>query len=160
MINKLIKQGICRHMISKDMQKSKVTNMHFTRRMDVLQATINSLESSHLDKFDDHAKISKGIDSRVTDTISRILELKDDTKRMVQYNSDKISQLKVHAGEVDKFQDITKRKIEEIIQRVKDTNIDSKERDEAIERRVNSKHDKFKDITDQRFDKLRDGKSI
>jgi hypothetical protein len=52
---------------------------------------------------------------------------------------------------------LTDLKIEELIKQIKTNYLDSRERDDAVERRITSKHDKFKDLAEQRFNKLQKG---
>jgi hypothetical protein len=157
MVKKLIKWGINGHIISKDVQKSKVTHMDFLKRVDEIESTMNSIESRNQDNLGDQIQISKKIDNRVNDTITKIFELRADMKNLINHNTDKIAQVKIQLRDLDKVNDLTNLRIEELIQQIKTNYLDSRERDDAVERRITSKHDNFKDLAEQRFNKLQRG---
>jgi hypothetical protein len=95
MVKKLIKWGINGHIISKDVQKSKVTHMDFLKRVDEIESTMNSIESRNQDKLGEQVQISKNIDNRVNDTTLKIFELKADMKNLINHNTDKIDLVKI-----------------------------------------------------------------
>ena len=93
------------------------------------------------------------------DTNQNIIKLKGDFKRLIQHNSEKIANLNTHTSDIDKFNIMTKKKIEELFIKIKDSNMQAQERSEGVERRITTKLERFKDQTEQKFDHLRDGNS-
>lgn len=158
MLKKIIKITINRHEIAQDMQRSKKIDRAFAKEMEDVKGLIASLEDRHLSKFNSAAEMSNQIDSRVSETNNVMFEMKMDLKRLIQHNTDKISQLKVHANAVDKFEEITKRKIEEIVTKARENRNEAQERDEALERRVGLKLDRLKSQSDEKFELLQKGK--
>jgi len=150
--------AINRHMISHDMLLSKRVDQAYKERMNGIEKTIKNLEKKHLLKFDDASDTSKNISSQLQNTNNTISELNEEVKRLTQANTDKISHLKVHASHMDKFEDATKLKIEDILSKIRDNRTEAKERDEGVERKINSKFDRFKTQTEEKFSILQKGK--
>lgn len=109
-------------------------------------------------KFDGASKTSELIDHKLNDTKQRMMDLKQELKRLIQHNTDKISHLKVHATAVDKFEEMTKRKVEDIVARMKTNQIESHDNDKALERRLSTKFERFESKTEEKFEIIQKGK--
>jgi hypothetical protein len=145
-------------MISKDMLQSKKIDQAFRDRMSQIENSIKSIENRHLLKFDNASKTSELIDHKLNSTNQKMMELKQELKRLIQFNTDKISHLKVHASAVDKFEEMTKRKIEDIGARIKTNRIEAQDNDQALERRLTTRFDRFENKTEEKFTIIQKGK--
>ncbi|CAI2384563.1 unnamed protein product [Moneuplotes crassus] len=151
MLRKVIKVNINRHIICNDMQKSKNNDQAFLKMFDKIRASISDLEARHEDKFNNVSTESQALEEKILETNQKLRTSKGELRRLINHNIDKISILNTRSIEVEKFNNTTKKKIDEIFEKIKDTRSEAQERAEAVERRVLSKFDKFKDITEQKF---------
>ena len=110
MTKKLIKMSINRHPIGEDMQKSKLNNKIFRKRMEQIEIKIQKFEDKNFEKFLHFEHLAQKIDDRVSESNQNIRTMKGDFKRLVQHNTDKISGLSTHIGEIDKFNNRTNEK--------------------------------------------------
>lgn len=115
------------------------------------------LESRHLEKFSEVSAETQNLDSKINDSNLQRMELKMDLKRLIQHNSDKIAHLRVHATNMEKFEAMTKTKIEEIIFKIKTNRQEAQERDEGVERRMTTKVERLERKSDDRFEILQKG---
>ena len=144
--------AINRHKIAKDVIISKENDNEFKLRMREIERSVKNLEKRHLDKFEAVLIKEKDIEREIYSTNNTLQDSVFDVKRLIQQNSDKIAQLKNHAASVDRFEDHVKKKLEEILVKIADHKQESIDRDEASERRMNSKFDRNKKQTEEKFD--------
>lgn len=126
-MRKLIKMSINRHNVSEDMQKSKANDKAFVKRMLTIENNMAELENRHLQKFTDFQKVAQKIDDRVSESNQIIRTAKGNFKRLIQHNSDQISNIDVHIDKVDKFNNQTKDKIDEIFLKIKQSKGEAQE---------------------------------
>lgn len=136
--------SINRHKISSDMMRSKENDNTFRQRMHTIEKSIRLLEDRHLQKFDSVSKRESDIEATI-ESNKRLMEESDfEIKKLVQSNADKISHLRAHAAMVDKFEETTKKKIDEIISKMKEYRQEGIDRDEGLERKIGNKLDRHK----------------
>lgn len=139
------------------MQKCKHNDQAFLKMFDKIKASIADLEARHEDKFEKEAKEAQVLEEKILETNQKLRTSKGELKRLINHNTDKISSLNNKSNDMEKFNNTTKKKIDEIFEKIKDARSEGQERAEAVERRVLSKFDKFKDVTEQRFNITNNG---
>lgn len=144
--------AINRHKISQDVINSKQNDNEFKLRMRNIENSIRQLEKRHLIKFDTLSTRETNIEHEINSTNNSLQDCVFELKKLIGLNSDRIAQLKSHAASVDRFEENIKKKIEEILLKIAENKQDYVDRDEAIERRLNTKFDRYKKQNDEKFD--------
>ena len=146
--------SINRHKIANDMMRSKENDNNFRQRMHDIEKSIKLLENRHLKKFDSVSDRESEIESTIEKNKKLMEESDFEIKKLIQSNADKISHLKAHAAMVDRFEESTKKKIDEIISKMKEYRQEAIDRDEGLERKIGNKMDRHKKQTEEKFELL------
>ena len=146
--------AINRHQISNDMMRSKENDNSFRQRMHQIEKSIKILEKQHLAKFDAVSDRESKIEFNIEETNKLMGESDNELKKMILANGDKIAHLKAHAAAVDKFEEITKKKIDEIVSKMKEYRQEAIDRDDGLERKIGNKLDRHKKQTEEKFEQI------
>ena len=136
--------SINRHQITNDVMRSKENDNNFRQRMHEIEKSIKKLEKRHLDKFEAVSNRESRIETSIQDAFRLIDSTDAELKKMIHSNSDKIAHLKAHAAAVDKFEENTKKKIDEIVSKMKEYRQEAIDRDDGLERKIMNKLDRHK----------------